>query len=407
MRRRLRRDRHPRDRHRRIPTFIFNLSCSCVCVCVCVCACNHVHDCEHGHEHDHAHEGVCVCVCMCVLSLSLISRSSILTSPLPRLASQSIVRRGPAGVVAVQQPSAKPLGQCPVMRIMNATMPMLTCTYHHARILGHTCQCTRPQCLLSNRLAGVRRPRLHDVNDPSAAEFVESVGTGKSHPKQVVAVARALQHKLPDDPVVRTFASLGGPALSIVERDFHRRVHSLYGSCMSPFYIPLTIQTSDGVQTVNFLTLAPYEVLAGLHQSGRPSATAMFGSHSVDSVSEYWDLLGRGVQHHINLDPAYAPTKGFHAQKHPHACEPYYSTNLWLSFTKQQLGFMINLNFSLFCSPSHFQTMFGFIVERLCLCCNSFLSLVCKVICSTSGRMFKDAPSLHDSQRWGRYIPKH
>jgi hypothetical protein len=89
-----------------------------------------------------------------------------------------------------------------------------------------------------------------------------------------------------------------------IERDWHRRIHTLFDVDLQPFWIPVTLQGPDGDPMItNIPTLAPYEVFAEMHKSGQQFLKSMLGKSGVAGVDQYWELFGRGVPHHVNQDP--------------------------------------------------------------------------------------------------------
>jgi hypothetical protein len=114
-------------------------------------------------------------------------------------------------------------------------------------------------------------------------EFVESLGTGRQQPRQLVRMARTLHEKHPEDSGYSWWASLGGTDFTNVERDLRRRTRKMWGHDLEPMVIPITVANDDGSpRTTDLACLAPHEVFSAVASFGDQFAVSFIGDQEPD-----------------------------------------------------------------------------------------------------------------------------
>lgn len=134
-----------------------------------------------------------------------------------------------------------------------------------------------------------------------AQQFLSDVGSGASHPTQIVRTARALAKKSPKDETYQFFARCAAGSLKNAERDLSRKVKFASGFELEPFYIdiPLRSRATGGPDIVETVaTLAPFEVFGQLFTFGAAFQKAILGGNS--DCGWFW---GEAKQHHLHNDP--------------------------------------------------------------------------------------------------------
>ncbi len=121
-----------------------------------------------------------------------------------------------------------------------------------------------------------------------------AIGSGESHPVDVVRTARALKRKCPGDPTVDTFAKMGNKSLKNVERDIHARLFGQGGLKIKPLYIPVEIEEGGVRRTLSLPTIPPHEIVAALYQRGLRFQNSLLGSSGAAAPGAYWNNLAQG-----------------------------------------------------------------------------------------------------------------
>ena len=136
-------------------------------------------------------------------------------------------------------------------------------------------------------------------------EFIRDMAIGKSSCAQVARFCKLLQESGRADAGISVIASFSGqnPA-----RDLMRKLNDAYDCGLEPCEMRIRMLSAEGVPTYEDMHgLLPFEIVKELGLAG-PSRfkTCLLGSGGWDGVKHYWDELGKGVRHHVNLDPSWA-----------------------------------------------------------------------------------------------------
>ena len=130
--------------------------------------------------------------------------------------------------------------------------------------------------------------------------------SGKTQAGPLVELCRVLQATGRGGGGVDLIANIGGRDRKHANKDIVKLCQGLYGSTLSPVWVPLRMREVDGsVRERACRVVLPFDVFGSMHKlSPLQFKRSMLPER--DAPERYWSALAEGVDHHVNTDPAWS-----------------------------------------------------------------------------------------------------